>query len=78
MRLADGRTATTRNLSSSGLYLVLEDARPLDPWLSFEFAVPQASLKFSAAAQVVRTEPLPDGGTGYGLRLHGSRLAALD
>lgn len=78
VRLADGRAATTRDLSSGGIYLVLHDAGPMDPWLSFEFAVPQVNLKFSAAAQVVRTEPLASGRTGFGMRLHGSRLVALD
>lgn len=75
--LADGRRAATRNLSSSGIYLVVEGAGRIDPWLSFDFAVPGAGLRFVAAAEVLRIERQHDGGTGIALKLHGSRLEAL-
>lgn len=75
--LADGTTATTRNLSEDGVYFTVDHGAHVDDWLSFEFSAIQAGLKFVAAGQVVRRESLPDS-TGIALRLHGPRLFPID
>jgi hypothetical protein len=75
--LADGTTATTRNLSEDGIYFLVSPGVEVDDWLSFEFAAPQLGLRFLAAGEVLRREPGPDG-TGIAMRLHGPRLFPLN
>lgn len=74
--LADGTTATTRNLSEDGIYFTVAPGAHVDDWLSFELAAPQSGLKFIAAGEVMRREPRPNG-TGIAMRLHGPRLLPL-
>lgn len=77
INLASGESAMTRNISEHGLYLVVPRGSPVDEWLSFEFAVPSAGLKFHAVGEVVRIEP-GVGQFGVAIRLHGPRLVPLD
>jgi hypothetical protein len=74
--LADGRPATTRNLSAGGLFFTVPAGTRLDTWLHIEFAVPSAGLQFSAAGEVVRIEH-GQHEDGVALRLHRPRLTPL-
>lgn len=71
--LADGSTATTRDLSTEGLYVIVPAGSQVDDWVSFEFEIPETGLRYVATGQVVRVEQGPDG-TGVALKLHEPEL----
>lgn len=75
--LADGRIATTRDVSETGLFFTIDAGRQLDRWLLVEFSVPAAHLKFTATGEVVRIER-GEHEDGIALRLHAPALSALD
>lgn len=77
IRLADGSPAMTRDISTDGLYLYVQAGAVLASWLSLEYEMPEAGLRFTAAGQVVRTEAGRDF-TGVAIRLHQPRLLPLD
>lgn len=77
IKLAGGASALTRDISEHGLFLYVPRGESVDGWLSFEFAVPQAGLKFEAAGEVVRIEP-GIRRVGVAIRLHRPRLVPLD
>jgi len=74
--LPDGRAAVTRDLSSSGMYLVIQGERLIGGVLFFEMRVPGARIRFSAEGLIVRVERR-DGYTGVALKLISPRLEAL-
>lgn len=77
-KLEDGSPAVARDISAHGLYFFAPATARLAPWLSFEYDLPDAGLKFRAAAEVVRTDPAPDGMVGVAIRWHSPRLIALN
>lgn len=77
IKLAGGASARTRDISEHGLFLFVPRGETVDEWLSVEFAVPQAGLKFDAVGEVVRIEP-GIRQVGVAIRLHRPRLVPLD
>ena len=78
LELACGTPAVTRDISAHGLYFFVPGEFALERWLTVEYEVPQAQVRFVAAGEVLRTEPADDR-TGVAVRLHGPRrVSALD
>jgi len=75
--LADGSSATTRDVSESGLFFTVDAGRQLDKWMHVEFSVPSAHLKFTATGEIVRIEH-GEHEDGVALRLHAPKLSVLD
>ena len=75
--LEDGSAAVTRDISAHGLYFFMAAGAHLEPWFAFDYTMPEAGLRFTAAGEVVRTEPAPDGQTGVAIRWHAPRLLPL-
>ncbi|TFY96892.1 hypothetical protein [Ramlibacter rhizophilus] len=76
LRLADGRAARTVNVCPAGLYLLMPPGATLDPWVSIEFVLPSARLRFRAVGEVLRVEPRRRG-TGVAMRLHAHTIQSL-
>lgn len=75
--LAGGASAQTRDVSEHGLFLYVPRGSVVDEWLSFEFAIADAGLKFDAVGEVVRIEPgLLQ--VGVAIRLHRPRLVPIN
>lgn len=78
LELACGTPAITRDISTHGLYFFVPGEVALERWLTLEYDVPDAQVRFVAAGEVIRTER-DDDRTGVAVRLHGPRLvSALD
>jgi len=75
--LADGSSATTRNVSASGLFFTVPAGQQVDMWMRVEFSVASAGLRFTATGEVVRIER-GQHEDGVALRLHAPRLSVLD
>lgn len=74
--LAGGASALTRDISEHGLFLYVPRGAAVDEWLSFEFAIAEAGLKFHAVGEVVRIEPgLRQ--VGVAIRLHRPQLVPI-
>ena len=74
--LPDGSLAVTRDIGPGGMYFFMPAGSVLERWLSFEYEMPDTGLRFSAAGEVVRTEPGPDGSTGVAVAWHSPTLQA--
>lgn len=78
VRLADGATGTTRNLSASGLFFETGRARRVGSLveLSIDLGIGGRPLVLKGRGQVLRVEPL-DGSSGLAVRLLESRLEEI-
>lgn len=77
LRMADGSSAVTRDISPHGLYFTARAGLRPQRWVQVEVELPHAGLRFLADGEVVRLEPGADF-TGVALKLHGGRLLPLD
>ena len=75
IKLDSGAAGTTRNLSPTGLYFVLEAGLEVSQHISFtlDFETPTGPLQLNGTAQVVRVEDA-HGKLGVGARIVESRL----
>jgi len=75
VRLTDGATGTTRNLSASGLFFETGDARRVGSLveLSIDLGIDGRPLFLRGRGQVLRVEPL-GGSSGLAVKLLESRL----
>ena len=76
LKLSDGYSAVTRNISASGMYLQIPGHATLTGSVVFEMHLAGARMKFIAQGEIVRVENLADS-TGVAIRLHASRLEPL-
>jgi hypothetical protein len=77
LKLGDGCSAMTRDISPSGMYLKILGHRLIDGVFYFEMNLAEAHMKFSAEGQIVRLERR-DGYTGVAVKLISPRLEPLD
>jgi hypothetical protein len=68
LRLADGLTGVTRDISPSGMYLEIRGDHQLGGTLVFEMDLDDARMKFTAEGQIVRLEHR-EGRTGIAVKL---------
>ena len=75
IKVENGGAGTTRNLSPTGLYFVLESGLELNQRITFslDFDTPTGRLQLNGTAEVVRVED-EQGKTGVGARIVESRL----
>lgn len=71
--LGDGSPAVMRNISALGVYITTPSSVQLDRWLLLEYELPEAGLRFTAAGEVMRIEPI-NGDVGVAIRLHAPTL----
>jgi len=76
--LPDASPAVTRDIGPGGMYFYMPAGCQLDRWLLFEYEMPETGLRFSAAGEVVRTEPGPDGSTGVAIAWRSPSLRPAD
>lgn len=76
LKLGDGKSAVTRDLSASGMFLEMAGSHVLEGPVLFEMDLTDARIRFSAEGEVVRIEH-SDGKTGIAVRLLSARLQAL-
>ena len=75
IRVDNGASGTTRNLSPTGLFFVLESGFEINQRITFtlDFDTPTGRLQLNGTAEVVRVEDA-HGKTGVGARIVESRL----
>jgi hypothetical protein len=76
LRLGDGISAVTRDISPSGMYLEIRGDAEIGAKLFFEMDLADARMKFTAEGHVVRLEHR-DGRTGIAVKLVSPRLEPL-
>ena len=76
VKLGDGSSAVTRDISASGMYLEMPGLHQISGTVIFEMDLAEAHVKFTAEGQIVRLEH-HDGRTGVALKLHAHRLEPL-
>ncbi len=76
LKLGDGSSAVTRDISASGMYLEVEGSHPLTGPVVFEMQVAELGLKFTAEGDIVRIEQRP-GITGVAIKLRAPRFEPL-
>ena len=76
LKLGDGSSAVTRDLSASGMFLEIAGLHALNGHVVFEMHVADAKMKFTAQGEIVRVEH-KDGNTGVAVKLHAPRLEPL-
>lgn len=77
LRLADGSSAVTRDISASGMYLEIDGVHTcLAGPVVFEMQVAELGLKFVAEGDIVRIEQRP-GKTGVAVQLRAPRFEPL-
>jgi hypothetical protein len=76
LRLGDGSSAVTRDISPSGMYLRIRGCPDLRGTLFFEMDLQELHMKFTAQGRVVRLEHC-EGFTGIAVRLDFPRLEPL-
>ena len=77
LKLGDGCSAVTRDISASGMYLQIDGLHPLHGMVVFEMHLSDARMKFTAEGEIVRIEHR-GGSTGVAVRLRTPRLHPLD
>jgi hypothetical protein len=77
LKLVDGTLAVTWDVSSDGMYVMMDGVRQLSGMVFFEMHMPEARVKFSAVGEVVRLDHRGSS-TGVALRLSSQRLEPLD
>ena len=73
LRLGDGSSAVTRDISASGMYLEIAGEHELSGLVVFEMHLTHARMKFTAEGEIVRVEH-KDGNTGIAVKLRTPRL----
>jgi hypothetical protein len=76
LKLEDGCSAVTRNISASGMYLEISGLHTLRGLVVFEMHLADARMKFTAEGEVVRIEHR-GGNTGLAVKLRTPRLEPL-
>jgi hypothetical protein len=76
LQLGDGAAALTRDISASGMYIVIPGEYELKGPLHFEMHLADANMKFTAHGEIVRIEKGPTV-TGVAVRLISPRLEPL-
>ena len=77
LKLGDGCSAVTRDISASGMYLQIDGLHPLRGMVVFEMHLADARMKFIAEGEIVRIEHR-GGSTGVAVRLRAPRLQPID
>lgn len=77
IRLTDGLEAVTRDISAAGVYFVLKGHHVLRGPVMFELQVPEISMRFTSAGEIVRVES-GDGVTGVAVRFVDPQLHRLE
>jgi hypothetical protein len=77
LKLGDGCSAVTRDISASGMYLEIDGLYPLRGMVIFEMHLSGARMKFTAEGEIVRIEH-KGGSTGVAVRLRAPRLQPID
>jgi len=77
LKLSDGSHAVTRDVSASGLYFEVDGPYLLGRTVDFELQLPNARMKFTATAELVRID---NHGlrTGVAVKLLRPQLRTLD
>jgi len=76
LKLPDGCNAVTRDISPSGMYLVIQGDHLIGAFVFFELMLVDARMRFSSEGQIVRIERRY-GYTGIALKLVSPRLEPL-
>ncbi|RYF51494.1 MAG: PilZ domain-containing protein [Comamonadaceae bacterium] len=76
LRLEDGSSAVTRDISASGMYFETQGSYDMPGPLIFEMQIVELGVKFTAEGEVVRVERHPKH-TGFAIRLHHPRFEPL-
>lgn len=76
LKLGDGQTAVTRDISASGMYLEMGGCHEMGGPVLFQMDLTDARLRFVAEGEIVRIEH-GDGKTGVAVRLLSARLQPL-
>lgn len=77
LRLADGLSAITRDISPAGLYFIVEGEHVLRGPVDFELQLPEISMRFTASGEIVRLES-GGGVTGIAVRFVDPQLHRLE
>lgn len=76
LKLGDGSSAVTRDISASGMYLEISGVHPLQGLVVFEMHLADARMKFTAEGEIVRIEHHA-GNTGVAVKLRTPRLEPI-
>ncbi len=76
LRLGDGSTALTRDISASGMYFEVVGPCALAGPVVFEMQIAEIGMKFTAEGEIVRVER-HNGTTGFAIRLRQPRFESL-
>lgn len=76
LKLGDGCSAVTRDISASGMYLEISGAHPLNGLVVFEMHLADARMKLTAEGEIVRIEHR-SGKTGVAVKLRAPRLESV-
>jgi hypothetical protein len=76
LKLGDGATAVTRDISPSGMYLEIRGDHTMGGTVYFEMDLAEARMKFTAEGHIVRLEHR-EGLTGVAVRLVHPHLEPL-
>jgi hypothetical protein len=76
LKLGDGCSAITRDISASGLYLEIVGVHPMTGLVVFEMQLSDVRMKFIAEGEIVRVEHR-EGNTGIAVKLRAPRLQTL-
>lgn len=76
LKLGDGSSAITRDISASGMYFEITGIHPMDGLVDFELHLADANMKFTAEGEIVRIEH-SSGKTGIAVKLRSPRLEPL-
>jgi hypothetical protein len=76
LRLAEGVTAITRDISAAGLFFVIEGRHVFSGPVDFEMVLPEMSLRFTSSGEIVRIEHEQDT-TGVAVRFLNPHLDVL-
>lgn len=76
LRLGDGTTAMTRDVSPSGMYFEVPGDYALVGPVVFELELAEANMKFTAHGEIVRIDRMP-GYTGVAVKLIAPKLEPL-
>jgi hypothetical protein len=77
IKLGDGASAVTRDISPTGLFFEIEGERPMRGLVDFEMHLHEACMKFTAVGEIVRVEHR-SGKTGVAIRLMAPRLEVIN
>lgn len=76
LKLGDGSSAVTRDVSASGMYLEIDGLHQLTGLVVFEMNLSGARMKLTAEGEIVRIEHR-EGSTGVAVKLRTPRIQSL-